>query len=446
MAPRSVAAVERIWRMLGNRHAADLLLWVVITAPVLLSDEVPYGSRLSLSVVRLIDVVVLGLAVVVARRLPLLAAVLPASVAVAVSSDLYSQQLLLGQLAFAFLLGRRTGGRQAAWQLGAALAMVGVTFAVANPGRSDAEEWFNLASGLVLQFVLPWTAGQCARQYAELISAGWDLAERLEREHDLVAHQVRLRERARIAADMHDSLGHELSLIAVRAAALQVDPGIGASGQQAADELRQAAASATERLHEIIGMLREDGDDPPIAPAGDTIELLVRRAADSGVAVTLADSSRAPVPEATARAAYRVVQEALTNATKHAPAADITVTMRDETQDEQMLVVGVANGTPPKTPLRNDGTPGYGLIGLDERVRLVGGTLDVRAPDGGFAVTARLPLEPVGAPVPAATPTSSRALAAARRRLWRGLVGSVVAPAAMIAILILLYVANFDRG
>jgi signal transduction histidine kinase len=282
-----------------------------------------------------------------------------------------------------------------------------------------------------------------ARQYAELIRAGWDLAERLEREHDLVANQVRLRERSRIAADMHDSLGHELSLIAVRAAALQVDPGISASGQQAADELRQAAASATERLHQIIGMLREDGDDPP---AGDTIESLVRRVADSGVAVTLADSSRAPVPEATARAAYRVVQEALTNATKHAPAADITVTVRDETQGEQMLVVDVVNGTPRKTPLRNDSPPGYGLIGLDERVRLVGGTLAARASDGGFAVTARLPLEPVAAPLPAAVPTSSQALAAAQRRLWRGLVGSVVAPGAMIAILILLYVANFDRG
>ncbi|HEY6416276.1 MAG TPA: histidine kinase dimerization/phosphoacceptor domain-containing protein, partial [Acidimicrobiales bacterium] len=299
--------MERIWRLLGNRHAADLLLWVVITAPVLLSNEMPYGSRLSLTAVRLVDVIVLALAVVVARRFPLFAAVLPASVAVAMSSDLYSQQLLLGQLAFAFLLGRRTGGRQAAWQLGAALATVGLTFAVANPGRSDVEEWFNLASGLVLQFVLPWTAGQCARQYAELISAGWDLAERLEREHDLVAHQVRLRERARIAADMHDSLGHELSMIAVRAAALQVNPGTSASGRQAADELRQASASSTERLYQIIGMLREDGEEPPIAPAVDTIESLVRRAADSGVAVTLADSSRLPVPEATARAAYRVV-------------------------------------------------------------------------------------------------------------------------------------------
>jgi signal transduction histidine kinase len=441
-----VAAVERIWRLLGNRYAADLLLWVVITAPVLLSDEVPYGSRLSLSAVRLIDVVVLTLAVVVARRLPVLAAVLPAAVAAAVSNDLYSQQLLLGQLAFAFLLGRRTGGRQAAWQLAAALATVGVTFALANPGRSDAEEWFNLASGLVLQFVLPWTAGQCARQYAELIRAGWDLAERLEREHDLVAHQVRLREQARIAADMHDSLGHELSLIAVRAAALQVDPGIGASGQQAADELRRASASATERLHEIIGMLREDGDDPPVAPAGDTIESLVRRAADSGVAVTLADSSRAPVPDATARAAYRVVQEALTNATKHAPDSDITVTVRDETQDEQVLLVDVVNSTPPKTPLRNDSPPGYGLIGLDERVRLVGGTLDTHTPAGGFAVSARLPLEPAAAPAPTAAPTSSRALAAARRRLRHGLVGSVVAPGAMIAILIVLYILNFGRG
>jgi signal transduction histidine kinase len=69
---------------------------------------------------------------------------------------------------------------------------------------------------------------------------------------------------------MHDSLGHELSLIAVRAAALQVDPGIDTSGQRTADELRHAAASATDRLHRIIGILRDVGDDPPIAPAGES--------------------------------------------------------------------------------------------------------------------------------------------------------------------------------
>jgi signal transduction histidine kinase len=163
------------------------------------------------------------------------------------------------------------------------------------------------------------------------------------------------------------------------------------------------------------------------------------------VKVTLTDSTRALVPEVTARAAYRVVQEALTNAAKHAPGTAITVTMHDERHDEPMLVVNVINASSPEAPPRNNGPAGYGLIGLAERVRLVGGTLDARASDGGYAVTARLPLEPAAA-IQTAAPTSSQELAAARRRLRRGLIGSVIAPTAMIAALILLYALNFGPG
>ena len=127
-------------------------------------------------------------------------------------------------------------------------------------------DWFLLTSNSLASIVLPWAVGQYVRQLAELRDAGWELAQRLEREQDRAAGQVRIRERARIAADMHDSLGHELSLIAVRAAALQVTPGIGAEGRWAAGALRSAAESATDRLREIIGMLREEGDEPPVSP------------------------------------------------------------------------------------------------------------------------------------------------------------------------------------
>ena len=76
---------------------------------------------------------------------------------------------------------------------------------------------------MLLIILLPWLVGRYARQQYELVRAGWELAERLEREQDLTAERMRLLERSRIASDMHDSLGHELSLIALRAAALQVD-------------------------------------------------------------------------------------------------------------------------------------------------------------------------------------------------------------------------------
>ena len=415
-------------------------------------DALPQGSVLSLQAFRLWALPLLGLAVLVSHRSPLVAAAVPAVLALAMTGEFFSQQLVLAQVVLAFLLGRRTGGARAALQLFAVLGAVGLLFAFVN--RSSGEGWFELASSMLLQIVLPWTAGQYARQHAELLRAGWELAERLEHEQELVANQVRLRERARIARDMHDSLGHELSLVAVRAAALEVTSGIGTDGRQAAGDLRRAAASATDRLREIIGVLRDDGDGPPVVPAADTVQSLVQQAAASGVTVTLDDTMAevgTPVPEATARAVYRVVQEALTNATKHAPGAAVAITVRpDETvrpHDDGVpqMVVTVVNDAPPAASPRSDGTPGYGLIGLDERVRLVGGTLDARPTDRGFTVGVRFPLTPEAAATPVATPTSGHALAQARRRLRRSMLSSFWIPVAMAAVLVLIYFLNAGR-
>jgi signal transduction histidine kinase len=438
--------VEWIGRLLSRTRAVDLLVWAAISAPVLLGDDaLPQGSVLSLQAFRLWGVPLLGLAVLVSHRSPLAAAAVPAVLALVVTGEFFSQQLVLAQVVLAFLLGRRTGGARAALQLFGVLGAVGLLFAFVN--RGSGEDWFELASAMLLQIVLPWTAGQYARQHAELLRAGWELAERLEHEQELVANQVRLRERARIARDMHDSLGHELSLVAVRAAALEVTSGIGTQGRQAAGDLRRAAASATDRLREIIGVLRDDGDGPPVVPAADTVQSLVQQAAASGVTVTLDDTMAevgTPVPEATARAVYRVVQEALTNATKHAPGAAVAITVRPDEDDRQMVVT-VVNDAPPAASPRSDGTPGYGLIGLDERVRLVGGTLDARPTDGGFTVGVRFPLKPEAAATPVATPTSGHALAQARRRLRRSMLSSFWIPAAMAAVLVLIYFLDSGR-
>ncbi|MEQ7126807.1 histidine kinase [Actinopolymorpha sp. B11F2] len=441
--------MERIWRMLGSRRAVDFLIWAAITAPVFLGDDgLPPGSVLSMPTFQGVAVALLAVAVLLSRSVPLVAVVLPTVFAVAVTGEIYCEQLTLAQVTLAFLLGRRTAGGRSVVQLLAALCAVVLAFAVVNQ-EGTAQDWFTLASTTVLQVALPWTAGQYVLQRAELLRAGWELAERLEREQGLVANQVRLRERARIARDMHDSLGHELSLIAVRAAGFEVTTGIGPQGRQAAGELRQAAALATDRLREIIGMLRDDGETPPVVPAGGTVQSLVTQAAASGVAVTLEDATAdfdTPVPDVTARAAYRVVQEALTNAIKHAPGAAVAVIVRGHDEGEQGIVVTVVNGAPPMAPPQTDGLQGYGLIGLDERVRLVGGTLDARPTDGGFTVTAWLPLTPMtSAAAPVAAPTSSHALSAARRRLHRSMIETFLAPAAMAVVLVLFYVLNADR-
>ncbi|WP_410572130.1 sensor histidine kinase [Amycolatopsis sp. cmx-4-61] len=259
----------------------------------------------------------------------------------------------------------------------------------------------------------------------------------MESRQQLVAAQARLRERARIASDMHDSLGHELSLIAVRAAALEVAGGLDDAQRDAAAQLRTSAATATERLREIIGVLREDA--APVEPVQGDLGELISRARASGLQIkSTVDAAEAP--PMVARAAYRVVQEALTNVAKHAPGAAVTVRVRSSGARTDVSVV---NAPPPAGPLPGAASGHVGLIGLRERVRLVGGTLRAGPDAGGFAVTATLPHG--AAPSAPFTPSddeaepstsSARALELARRDVRRSLVQAVAVPLGLFAALL----------
>ncbi|WSD73390.1 histidine kinase [Streptomyces sp. NBC_01591] len=278
--------------------------------------------------------------------------------------------------------------------------------------------------------MLPWFAGRFWRQYQELVRAGWERAGRLEREQRLVAEQARSRERARIAQDMHDVLGHDLSLIALSAGALKLAPGLDEAHRAAAGEIRARAAASVERLGEVIGLLREEAGDEPPQPSGTGIPRLVEEAAAAGLAVGLrVEGDAAAMPPSAARAAHRVVQEALTNAAKHAPQARVDVRV---THAAEETTVRVANGPAP-APARAEDVPGTGrgLIGLDERVRLTGGEFAYGPYGGGFAVTARIPHTPPAVPrapsrtAPLVLPPEHRH---ARSRARRALAVAVVLP------------------
>lgn len=117
--------------------------------------------------------------------------------------------------------------------------------------------------------MLPWFAGRFWCQYQQLVRAGWERADQLQREQQLIADQARLRERARIAQDMHDVLGHELSLIALSAGALKLAPDLEEHHQGAAGDIRVRAAAAVERLGEVIGVLREETDTAAMSNGRD---------------------------------------------------------------------------------------------------------------------------------------------------------------------------------
>jgi signal transduction histidine kinase len=421
--------------MKRSELGADLLLWLAITVPLLLANESPEVQGLldlPLLWLKVTAVPVLAVAVVLSRRRPVLAAALPVALGLAATPELFTEHLMVAQVVLAFLLGRRTAKTQAGLLFVGGVCLAGLALAVVTPGASLSSA-VPMTSIAVATVMLPWVAGRYFRQRDELVRSGWELAERLEHEQHLVGERMRLLERSRIASDMHDSLGHELSLIALRAAALQVNSALDERARRAAGELRESAAAATERLHQVLEVLREDGAAAPVLPSADTVGALVERAAAAGMAVTL-EGELGLLPPMADRAVYRVVQEALTNAAKHAPGAPVTVRLRTDAAAGE-AVVTVANAAPPAAALPGAAAGGYGLIGLDERVRLAGGRLDARPADGGFAVTARLPLTPAAAGTRHA---AEHVVAVAHRRARRSVIDAIWAPLAVAAVLLAL--------
>ena len=273
--------------------------------------------------------------------------------------------------ALAYLHGRHVDQRFA-WRILGGVAAIGAGLVAFRVSLPEAESVL-LLFGLTV--VLPWLAGRYRRQQALLVEAERERVRRLEREREHVAEQARLTERARVAAELHDSLGHELALIALRAGALELSPELTATHQAAAGDLRSLAVSATDRLRQTIAMLRERDDAPPVL---DTVE----RARAAGMTVLMDDLG--PLPDLADLAVRRVVREALTNAARHAPGAPVTIAC-DITPLTAVLTVSNPAGNAP-------GADGSGLAGLRERLRLLGGRLDATRADGRFDLTAEVPL------------------------------------------------------
>ncbi|MEU1686396.1 histidine kinase [Micromonospora sp. NPDC005707] len=386
----------------ARRRAGDLLLWAVVAAPVAYAGLTPPWPRHAVPLLAG-SLALLGLAVAFRRRWPL------AALLAVVFGSLVDGNFVFGIPVFSYLAGRRSAGAGRVAAVFGAIAVAGTALNLGLLGTNP-ETWFLLASVLLFAGVFPWLLGRLRRQQRALVEAGERHAEAEERERRAAAERVRLRERARIAQDMHDSLGHDLSLIALRAAALELATDLPPAHRSAAGELRASVSAATERLHDIIGVLREERSGS-LRPAGESVAELVDGARDAGMAVELrADPDGAALPPLVAHAVHRVVREALTNAARYAPGAPVTVTV-DRAGGE--VAVSVVNGRAPAGPLPGPASHGSGLLALRERVRLSGGVLDAGPRDGGFAVTARLPLPaaPAGAeadgPGGLAVPTSA---------------------------------------
>jgi signal transduction histidine kinase len=240
--------------------------------------------------------------------------------------------------------------------------------------------------------------GLLTRVRRELVLSLRDRAERLEADQRLQVEQARDAERRRIAREMHDVLAHRLSLLSVHAGALEFRPDASPGEvSEAAGVIRATAHSALEDLRDVIGVLRDDGEEgpQPPQPTFGQIPALVDESRAAGMNICLTDDSSADpeIPSALGRTAYRVVQEGLTNARKHAPGAAVEVRI---STDEAHLLVEVVSRPPVGRGgrLAQAGT-GTGLVGLRERVELTGGELrSGRDANGDFVLRATLSWPP----------------------------------------------------
>ncbi|WP_448624750.1 sensor histidine kinase [Geodermatophilus sp. URMC 64] len=238
----------------------------------------------------------------------------------------------------------------------------------------------------------PVALGWLVQARRELSARLTELTAGREREQHLVTETVLAQERTHLAREMHDVVSHKVSLIAVQAGALRVttaDPTV----REIAEAIRSLSVQTLEELRQMVAVLRADGGHVPDLAPQPGLRDLPRLVQDSGLDASLTwdgpDDRR--WPESVERAVYRTVQEALTNVSKHAPGAPVTVLV---TPWKDGLSVAVRNGRPSGAGSPSSALPGgrHGLLGLQERAELLGGVVRaVPTEDGGFLVEALFP-------------------------------------------------------
>lgn len=264
--------------------------------------------------------------------------------------------------------------------------------------------YFRLLDGQPLAFLLGYELISAVTMMAAAIALGDSTRARralrieqeqtarlVEQEHAYRAEQQVQAERVRMARELHDVIGHSISIISLHADVAREAIGQNdEEARQAFTHIRAASAETMRELRATVKLLRNPSEQPARAIAAlANLSTLVEHAQASGLQVTVTQSGNlGQLPATVESAAYRIVQEALTNVIRHANATAVTIALG---RDGQALRVQIRdNGAAPVAPI----TAGSGIIGMTERARLLGGMLVAQAqPGGGFVVNATLPLE-----------------------------------------------------
>ena len=272
----------------------------------------------------------------------------------------------------------------------AALLFVAAAWVLAFGGQA------RIRSGLVpVLLVAPvWLAGSAMRRHQHQAEASAQRADRLEQEQEAALRA----ERARIARELHDVVTHSVSVMVMQTgAARQIMARDERRSRGLLESVEASGRSALEELRRLLGLLSDQDGHAPLAPQPSVAEIpsLIDQVRQTGQPVELrVVGEPRDVSAGIGVAAYRIVQEALTNVLKHTSGAPSKVVVR---WDDRALELEIVDQGPPQCGAPPDAPLGRGLAGMRERAAMYGGTLDARpGPGGGYAVRARIPLEPRG--------------------------------------------------
>ncbi|GAB7044138.1 MULTISPECIES: sensor histidine kinase [Catenuloplanes] len=312
-----------------------------------------------------------------------------------------------------------------AWQVAAGLAGGWAAFTGAVwwwEGRPDLADLVLTTALFALFALIPAGVARVVRRRRVLLAAMHRRNVQLHSQQGEVARAARARERTRIARDLHDSLGHKLTLISLYA-------GMQSTGGEHAELLRETSAAAMTELRQILGLLGQDDEQPSVRSLDGLDELCAGARASGAQVEIIREGTARPLAPLTEHAAYRVIQEGVTNALRHAHGGTIVVSLRYE---PDALIAGVTNTAGQRLARQ---TSGQGLLGLAERVRVAHGMLyHGPTPDGGFRLAATLPY-PGSAEAPApAVPDFAELVERDRRHARRTLVATTLGIAGVLVL------------
>ncbi len=268
------------------------------------------------------------------------------------------------------------------------VATVAMVVAVAASGAG-----FDTMAGNAIVFAVVWLVGDRQRRAVAEAAAERARAAELARSREQLARQAVMEERLAIARELHDIVAHAMSVITVQSGtARMVMDGSPDVAREALSAIEETSRQALAEMRRLLSVLRDDtaGPDVLLSPARGLADLdtLVDVAAASGLRVELSrQGDPVALPAGAELAAYRIVQEALTNVCRHARASSASVVVRYQPSEVDVEVTDDGIGGVP-------GTGGHGLVGMRERAALYGGEVEAAPrPEGGFRVRARIPLE-----------------------------------------------------